>query len=117
MLEVEKWAEIRRMSRVDGLSQREISKRTGLNRRTVVRALGSADPPSYTPRLRPPSKLDAHRTEIEALLAENPALSGTRILEEIRAQSYAGAKTISHSPRSQSKRTRRENRRSKFYEK
>jgi len=35
VLEVERWAEIRRMSRVERLSQREIARRTGLNRRTA----------------------------------------------------------------------------------
>ncbi len=53
MLEVEKWAEIRRMSRVERLSQREISKRTGVNRRTVKRALDSTRPPNYNPPERP----------------------------------------------------------------
>ena len=33
---VEQWAEIRRMHRVEGLSIREISRRTGLHRKTVA---------------------------------------------------------------------------------
>lgn len=94
MLEVERWAEIRRMSRVEGLSQREISKQTGLHRNTVNRALSSNAPPSYTPRPKPPSKLDPYRGEIEVLLSENPGLSGVRILEEIRVLGYTGGKSI-----------------------
>ncbi len=82
------------MSRVEGLSQREISKRTGLHRNTISRALSSDAPPSYTPRPKPASKLDPYREEIEALLGENPTLSGVRILEEIRALGYSGGKTI-----------------------
>ncbi|MBK8295155.1 MAG: sigma-70 region 4 domain-containing protein [Solirubrobacterales bacterium] len=54
MLEVEKWAEIRKMSRVDGLSQREISRRCGLNRRTVKRALEATDPRATTARIQEP---------------------------------------------------------------
>ncbi len=94
VLEVEKWAEIRRMSRVERLSQREISKRTGVNRRTVKRALDSTRPPNYNPRRGRPSKLDPHRAEVERLLGESPTLSGVRVLEEIRASGYQGGKSI-----------------------
>ncbi len=94
MLEVEKWAEIRRMSWVERLSQREISKRTGVNRRTVKRALDSTRPPNYNPRGGRPSKLDPHRAEVERLLGESPTLSGVRVLEEIRASGYQGGKSI-----------------------
>ena len=38
------WAEIRTLAR-DGVSQREIERRLGINRRTVVRALGPDAPP------------------------------------------------------------------------
>lgn len=93
MLEVETWAEIRRMSRVEGLSQREISKKIGLNRRTVSRALRSNQPPKYD-RPRRSSKLDPFQGEIERLLDEKHDLSGVRILEEIRASGYPGGKTI-----------------------
>lgn len=94
MLEVEKWAEIRRMSRVDGLSQREIARRTDLNRRTIKRALDASEPPTYSRERRGVSKLDPHREEIEGFLAENPSLSGVRVLEEIRALGYTGGKSI-----------------------
>lgn len=94
MLEVEKWAEIRRMSRVEGLSQREISKKTGLHRSTVKRALETTAPPSYGPRRKRPSKLDPFRTEIEDLLRKTHDLSGVRILEEIGHLGYTGSKTI-----------------------
>lgn len=94
MLEVEKWAEIRRMSRVEGLSQREISRRTGLNRRTVRRALDFDEPPVYRRSQARPSKLTPFVGEIERLLAEDPALSGVRVLEKIRALGYEGGKSI-----------------------
>ena len=62
MLGVEQWAEIRRMGHVEGLSQREIHRRTGIHRDTIRRALASAEPPSYGPRPPRPSKLDPFRT-------------------------------------------------------
>ena len=42
MVGVEQWAEIRRLYRVEGVSIREISRRTGLHRKTVRRALAAA---------------------------------------------------------------------------
>ena len=48
MVSVEEWAEVRRLGLVDGLSIREISRRTGLHRATVRRALHSAVPPVYS---------------------------------------------------------------------
>jgi hypothetical protein len=84
LLGVEQWAEIRRMAKVERLSQREIHRRTGLHRDTIRRALASPEPPSYGPRPKRPSKLDPFVGEIERLLSEEPTLSGVRILEEIQ---------------------------------
>ena len=94
MLNVEQWAEIRRMSNVEGLSQREIHRRTGIHRDTIRRALASPRPPSYGPRARRASKLDPYRSEIERLLDDEPTLSGVRIREEIEGLGYGGGKTI-----------------------
>ena len=94
MLDVEQWAEIRRMSKVHRLSQREIHRRTGAHRDTIRRALASAEPPSYGPRPKRPSKLDPYLTKIEELLDDEPTLSGVRILEEITEAGYEGSKTI-----------------------
>jgi len=81
VLAVERWAEIRRLRFVDGLSQREIRRRTGAGRDTIRKALRSDDPPSYGPRLKRPSKLDPFRYEIEARLAEDPRDSAVRLRE------------------------------------
>lgn len=94
MLDVEQWAEIRRMSNVEGLTQRAIHRRTGIHRDTIRRALDSSQPPSYGPRPRRPSKLDSYRSEIERLLDHEPTLSGVRIREEIEKLGYDGSKTI-----------------------
>lgn len=94
MLDVEQWAEIRRMKHVERLSQREIRRRTGLHRDTIRRALAAEQPPGYGPRPRRPSKLDPFILDIEELLADEPRLSGVRIREEIEKQGYDGSKTI-----------------------
>ena len=94
MLGVEQWAEIRRMKHVEGLSQREIKRRTGVHRDTIRRTLASEKPPSYGPRARRPSKLDPYRAEIERLLDDEATLSGVRILEEITELGFDGSKTI-----------------------
>ena len=94
MLGVEQWAEIRRMANVEGFSQREIRRRTGLHRDTIRRALASPEPPSYGPRPKRASKLDPFLPRIAELLDEEPTLSGVRILEEITEAGYRGGKTI-----------------------
>ncbi|MGH2983503.1 MAG: IS21 family transposase [Solirubrobacterales bacterium] len=91
---MEQWAEIRRMKHVEGLSQREIHRRTGIHRDTIRRALAADAPPSYGPRPRRPSKLDPHLPRIRELLEDEPTLSGVRILEEIIDEGYRGGKTI-----------------------
>lgn len=94
MLDVEQWADIRRMKNVEGLSQREIHRRTGAHRDTIRRALEAPHPPSYGPRAKRASKLDPFLQSIEELLAAEPKLSGVRIREELEQQGYAGSKTI-----------------------
>ena len=83
MLDVEQWAQIRRMKHVEGLSQREIRRRTGAHRDTIRRALHVDEPPRYGPRPRRPSKLDPFLATIEELLADEPRLSAVRIREGI----------------------------------
>jgi transposase len=94
LLGVEQWAEIRRMGHVEGLSQREIHRRTGVHRDTIRRALACAEPPRYGPRPPRASKLGPYLPEIELLLADDPTLSGVRVREEIEGLGYAGGKTI-----------------------
>jgi transposase len=94
LLGVEQWAEIRRMKHVEGLTQREIHRRTGIHRDTIRRALESDEPPRYGPRPPRPSKLDPFVPVICELLAEEPKLSGVRIREELEKLGYAGGRTI-----------------------
>jgi transposase len=94
LLGVELWAEIRRLKYVEGLSQREIHRRTGVHRDTIRRALASSTPPSYGPRPPRSSKLEPFVATIEELLADGPTLSGVRIREELGRLGYDGGKTI-----------------------
>lgn len=93
MIDVEHWAEIRRMHFVDGVSIREIRRRTGLHRETIRRALAAKRPPAYR-RPKAPSKLDPFKEEIERLLRSDHRLPGTRIRELIAELGYEGGKTI-----------------------
>jgi transposase len=94
LLTVQEWAEIRAMREAQGLAVKEIVRRTGRSRNTVRVALRSLEPPRYGPRARRPSKVDPFVPAICGLLADEPTLSGVRILEEIQTLGYAGGKTI-----------------------
>jgi transposase len=89
MLKVEEWAEIRRLHKIESLSQRAISRRLGVNRRTVAKALASSAPPHYK-RSSSGSILDPYKPKIHALLAKDPKLSAVRILELIGPDGYIG---------------------------
>ena len=93
MLDVEQWAEIRRMHEVEGLSIREIARRSGRDRNTVRTALRSAEPPRYR-RERRASKLDPFKEEIGRLLKGDAKLPGKRIRELIAEDGYEGSRTI-----------------------
>ena len=82
VLDVEDWAEIRRLSRAEGLSIREISRRLGLARNTVRSALRSEGPPVFDRKPRP-SAVDAVEPQIRVLLEEFPRMPATVIAERI----------------------------------
>jgi transposase len=90
---VERWAEIRRMHRVEGCSIREIGRRTGLHRETIRRALASDDPPRYR-RAPVPSKLDPFKPWIEGQLRADPEIPAKRLRELAEQLGYRGGKTI-----------------------
>jgi transposase len=90
---VEQWAEIRRLHFVRGLAIREISRRTGLHRETIRRAIASDEPPAYS-RAAAGSKLDPFRGEIQRLLRKDPDLPGVRVGELLEPLGWVGGKTI-----------------------
>jgi len=93
VVEVEQWAEIRRLHFVRGLSMREISRRTGLHRDTVSRAIHSDAPPAYR-RAPAGSKLDPFKAQIARLLRDDPDLPGVRVGELLEPAGWVGGKTI-----------------------
>jgi transposase len=90
---VEEWAEIRRLHRVEGLSQRAIARRLGIARDTVSAALKRIEPPRYR-RAPSGSKLDPYKPRIAELLSRYPELSGVRIFEILQSEGYAGQLSI-----------------------
>ncbi len=93
MVDVEQWAEVRRLFFVRGLSQREIHRRTGLHRDTIRSAVNSEAPPRYE-RAPSGSKLDPFKEEIHRLLKGDALLTGQRIRELIAPLGFDGGKTI-----------------------
>ena len=93
MVGVEQWAEIRRMYRVERLSIRAISKRTGMHRRTIRRALVAETPPRYA-RAPAGSKLDPFKEWICDQLRADPLIQSLRLREMAGELGYCGGKTI-----------------------
>jgi len=90
---VEQWAEIRRLHRVEGVSIRGISRRTGLHRKAVRRALAAAEPPRYS-RPAGGSKLDPFRDWICEQLQADPRIQSQRLRELAGELGYEGGKSI-----------------------
>jgi transposase len=82
VLNVEDWAEIRRLHRAEGMPIRAISRQLGVGRNTVRRALAADGPPKYQ-RAAKGSAVDAVEPQIRALLNQWPAMPATVIAERI----------------------------------
>jgi transposase len=93
LVDVEQWAEVRRMKRVEGLSARKISDRTGLARDTVAKLLAAETPPSYS-RAPAGSILDPFKDWICEQLNDDPTVTSQRLRELAEEVGYEGAKTV-----------------------
>lgn len=93
MIDVERWAELRREHFVRRVTIKELARRYGVDRNTVRRALRSDRPPRYERPPRP-SKLDPFKDEIHRLLRKDPKLTGVRVRELIEPLGFDGAKSI-----------------------
>lgn len=82
MLNVEDWAEIRRLSRAEKMSVSGIARVLGVSRNTVYAALGSDGPPRYE---REPvgSIVDVVEPRIRELLQACPTMPATVIAERV----------------------------------
>ncbi|HEV2772801.1 MAG TPA: IS21 family transposase [Thermoleophilaceae bacterium] len=83
------WAQVRAMT-ADGLSQREIARRLGVNRRTVARLQSADEPPDY--RRQPSgSMLDPLDPVMRPVLADWPQIKAPRMTELLRDHGYSGS--------------------------
>jgi transposase len=82
VINVEDWAEIRRLHRAEGVPIKEIARRLGVARNTVRAALASDRPPRYE-RARRGSVADAYEPQIRALLAQWPTMPSPVIARRI----------------------------------
>src|SRR5688572_2964195 len=82
VIDVEDWAEIRRLHRAEGMGIKAIARRLGVARNTVRDALRSYEPPRYE-RAPTGSAVDAVEPKIRRLLGEFPRMPATVIAERI----------------------------------
>jgi transposase len=82
VIDVDGWAEIRRLHRAEGLSIKAITRRLGVSRNTVRAALRAEGPPRYE-RVSPGSVVDAFEPRIRELLGEFPEMAASVIAERI----------------------------------
>jgi transposase len=84
------WAQVRALV-ADGISQREIAARLGINRRTVARLAAREEPPRYR-RAPGGSQLDPLEPLLRRLLSEWPQIKAPRLTEILRAEyGYTGS--------------------------
>jgi transposase len=76
------WAQVRALA-ADGISEREIAKRLGINRRTVRRLAGADEPPRYE-RAAAGSMLDPLEPVIRRLIEDWPEIKAPRVAEILR---------------------------------
>jgi transposase len=76
------WAQVRALA-ANGVSQREIAVRLGINRRTVKRLVGADAPPRYE-RAPSGSILDPLVPVIRKLIEECPEIRAPRVTETLR---------------------------------
>jgi transposase len=82
VLDVENWAEIRRLRRAEGLPIREIARVMGVSRNTVRAAIACDGPPKYQ-RRRAGSVVGVVEPRIRELLRSYPRMPATVIAERI----------------------------------
>jgi transposase len=87
------WAEVHRLFHREGVPKARIARQLGMSRNTVDRLLGLKEPPVYV-REPAPSKLDPFKDQVRAMLAADPSVPATVILERLRREGFDGSITI-----------------------
>jgi transposase len=88
-------SEVLRLSLLEGLSIRAISRRLQLARKTVRRLLGRAPTAKGAVVAGPRgSQLDIYDAEIRRLVADTPELAAPAVLERLRPLGYTGGITV-----------------------
>ena len=88
-------AEVLRLSFIEGLSVRAISRRLSMARRTVRRLLGRGLPARRaSPGSPRPSMLDRFAPQLRDWLEQTPELSAPAVLERLRPLGYAGGVSV-----------------------
>jgi transposase len=72
--DVAQWAKIRHRILVEGVSQRQVVRETGISRVTIRKMLAHSHPQSYGPRSRRYPKLGPHTASVRRMLRENATL-------------------------------------------
>ena len=90
MKNMEEWSQIRHLHQ-QGLSNREIARRTGFSRDTVAKYLGAERPPRYAARRPDPDLLLPFQDYVKGRLVEFSRLSSRRLLREARERGYRGS--------------------------
>ena len=95
-MKVSQWAEIRRLSQIEGLSQRAIARRLRCCQKTVKKALSLDSPPDEARAPARGSLLDPYKVKVDAPSANTPQLSAVRVWEEIRKgpEGYTGQVSV-----------------------
>jgi transposase len=84
------WVQVRALA-ADGVSEREIARRLGINRRTAARLARSEEPPRYR-RAETASKIDPFEPVLRSLLVEWPQIKAPRATELLREEyGYEGS--------------------------
>jgi transcriptional regulator with XRE-family HTH domain len=88
----EQWARIQYRVRVEGSTQRQVARETGISSNTVRKILRERQPVPYKPREQVFTKLGPYLQTIQlmALGEEQPSLSYRAIYRSFREQGYTG---------------------------
>lgn len=93
MIDIMDRLEVKKLKK-EGLSNRKIAKRLGIDRETVARILSEEKYDDYKLAVKKPSILDPYKDRILNMLSRNPELTKKRIYEDIAGDGYPGGRTI-----------------------